>query len=95
MSGQQRYSDDEFDRALRELAEGKACKPRFRKASAAERAKQAMQQAKRARKQTRRRRGRGHAGRGRVTAWTGSSRDGRRQGARIRQVLPVSAGRIG
>jgi hypothetical protein len=45
MSGQQRYSDDEFDRALRELAEGKAGKPRCRKASAAERAKQAMQQA--------------------------------------------------
>jgi hypothetical protein len=70
MSGQQRYSDDEFDRALRELAEGKAGEPRFREASAAERARQAKQQAKRARKQARRRRGRGHAGRGRVMAWT-------------------------
>jgi hypothetical protein len=67
MSGQQRYSDDEFDRALRELAEGTADEPRFREASAAERAKQAKQQAKRARKQQRRRRG---LGRGRATAWT-------------------------
>jgi hypothetical protein len=69
MSGQQRYSDDEFDRALRELAEGTADEPRFREASAAERARQAEQQAKRARKQQRRRRGRG-LGRGRATAWT-------------------------
>src|SRR5271170_699221 len=59
MSGQRRYSDDEFDRALRELAEGTAGEPRFREASAAERAKQAK-----------RRRGRGRVGRGRATAWT-------------------------
>jgi hypothetical protein len=32
MSGQQRYSDDEVDRALRELAEGTAGEPRFREA---------------------------------------------------------------
>jgi hypothetical protein len=72
MSGQQRYSDDEFDRALRDLAEGKAGEPRFREASAAERARLAKQQAKRARKQARRRRGRGRAerGPGRATAWT-------------------------
>jgi hypothetical protein len=71
MSGQ-RYSDDEFDRALRELAEGKAGEPRLREASAAERARQAKQQAKRARKQARRRRGRGRAerGHGRATTWT-------------------------
>jgi hypothetical protein len=59
MRGQQRYSDDEFDRALRELAEGTAGEPRFREASAAERARQAKQQAKRARKQAKRRHGRG------------------------------------
>jgi hypothetical protein len=72
MSGQQRYSDDEFDRALRELAEGTAGEPRFREASAAERARQAKQQAKRSRKQARRRRGQGRAarGRGRATRWT-------------------------
>jgi hypothetical protein len=72
MSGQQRYSDDEFDRALRELAEGTAGEPRFREASAAERARQARQQAKRARKQAKPRRGRGRTerGRGRATAWT-------------------------
>ena len=72
MSGQRRYSDDEFDRALRELAEGTAGEPRFREASAAERARQAKQQAKRARKQAKPRRGRGRAerGRGRATAWT-------------------------
>jgi hypothetical protein len=72
MSGQRRYSDDEFDRALRELAEGTAGEPRFREASAAERARQAKRQAKRARKQSRRRRGRGRAerDRGRATAWT-------------------------
>jgi hypothetical protein len=72
MSGQRRYSGDEFDRALRELAEGTAGEPRFREASAAERARQAKQQAKRARKQSRRRRGRGRAerDRGRATAWT-------------------------
>ena len=69
MSGQRRYSDDEFDRALRELADGTAGEPRFREASAAERARQAKQQAKRARKQAKRRRGRG-PGRGRATAWT-------------------------
>ena len=70
MSGQQRYSDDEFDRALRELAEGTAGEPRFREASAAERARRAKQQAKRARKQARRGRGRGRVGRSRATAWT-------------------------
>jgi hypothetical protein len=72
MSGQRRYSDDEFDRALRELAEGAAGEPRFREPSAAERARQAKQQAKRARKQSRRRRGRGRAerDRGRATTWT-------------------------
>ena len=70
MSGQRRYSDDEFDRALRELAEGTAGEPRFREASAAERARQAKQQAKRARKQAKARRGRGRAGRGRATALT-------------------------
>jgi hypothetical protein len=70
MSGQRRYSDDEFDRALRELADGTAGEPRFREASAAERARQAKQQAKRARKQAKARRGRGRAGRGRVTGWT-------------------------
>jgi hypothetical protein len=72
MSGQQRYSDDEFDRALRELADGTAGEPRFREASAAERARQAKRQAKRARKQERPRRGRGRTerARGRATAWT-------------------------
>jgi hypothetical protein len=73
LSGQQRYSDDEFDRALRELAEGTAGEPRFREASAAERARQAKQQAKRARRQSRRRRGRGRPerdSRGRATTWT-------------------------
>jgi hypothetical protein len=59
MSGRRQYSDDEFDRALRELAEGTAGEPRFREPSAAERAGQAKQQAKRARKQSRRGRGRG------------------------------------
>jgi hypothetical protein len=76
MSGQRRYSDDEFDRALRELAEGTAGEPRFREASAAERARQAKQQAKRARKQSRRRRGRGQPerdSRGRATTWTSVS----------------------
>jgi hypothetical protein len=71
LSGQRRYSDDEFDRALRELAEGTAAEPRFREASAAERHKQARQQAKRARKQAGRRSGRrGGRGRGRATALT-------------------------
>src|ERR1700722_7512464 len=73
MSGQRRYSDDEFDRALRELAEGTAGEPRFHEASAAERARQAKQQAKRARKQSRRHRGRGRVerdSRGRATTWT-------------------------
>ena len=70
MSGQQRYSDDEFDCALRELAEGTAAEPRFREASAAERARQAKQQAKRTRKQARRGRGQGRVGRSRATAWT-------------------------
>ena len=76
MSGQRRYSDDEFDRALRELAEGTAGEPRFHEASAAERARQAKQQAKRARKQSRRHRGRGRVerdSRGRATTWTSVS----------------------
>ena len=76
MSGQQRYSDDEFDRALRELADGTAGEPRFREASAAERARQAKQQAKRARKQPRRLSGRGQPerdSRGRATTWTSVS----------------------
>jgi hypothetical protein len=47
VSGQRRYSDDEFDRAPRELAEGAAAEPRFHEASAAEPARQATQQAKR------------------------------------------------
>lgn len=71
MSGPSRYSDDDFDRALRELAEGTASEPRFREASAAERARQAEQQAKRAQKEARRRRrGRGQRGPGRAAAWT-------------------------
>src|SRR5580692_5464283 len=70
MSGQRRYSDDEFDRALRELADGTAGEPRFREASAAERARQAKQQAKRARKQAKPRRRRGRAEHGPATAWT-------------------------
>jgi hypothetical protein len=70
MSGQQRFSDDEFDRALRELAEGTAGEPRFREASAAERARQAKQQAKRARRQAKPRRRRGRAEHGPATAWT-------------------------
>jgi len=67
MSGHQRYSDDDFDRALRELADGTAAEPRFREGSAAERAKAAKQQAKRNRKQARRQRGQ-RPGRGR--GWT-------------------------
>jgi hypothetical protein len=68
MSGPRRYSDDEFDRALRELAEGTAGEPRFHEASAAERARQAKHQAKRARRQSRGRLGQGRAERGRGQA---------------------------
>src|SRR5580692_8391544 len=96
MSGQQRYSDDEFDRALRELADGTAGEPRFREASAAERARQAKQQAKRARKQPRRRRGRRQPerdSRGRATTWTSVGLVLVAAGAFIwLQVRPPSAG---
>lgn len=76
ISGQQN-SDDDFDRALRELTEGTAAEPRFREASAAERARRAKelarQQAKRTRKRAGRSRGQGRAERdhGRATRWTG------------------------
>jgi hypothetical protein len=95
MSGQRRYSDDEFDRALRELAEGTAGEPRFHEASAAERARQAKQQAKRARKQSRRRRGRGaeRDRRGRSTTWTsvGVVLASRHHGARGSLTVPRDA----
>jgi hypothetical protein len=71
-SGRQ-YSDDEFDRALRELAGGTSGTPRFREPSAEERARLAKEQAKQARKRARprRRRQRGaERGRGPATTWT-------------------------
>ena len=73
MSGQQQHSDDdEFDRALRELAEGTAAEPRFREPSAAERERLAEEQARQARKRARRRRRRPRTerGRGPTTRWT-------------------------